>query len=71
MNRTMITMALLGAAGLVAACGGGDGGDTGGTSEDTGSALTAPIDAAKQAAGDLEKASGQVHTLTFTVGGMT
>lgn len=70
MNRTMITMALLGAAGLVAACG-GEGGDTGGTTEDSGAGITAPIDAAGDAAADLEKAASQTHTLTFAVDGMT
>ena len=55
----------------ILACGGGDGGESGGTAEESGSAVTTPIDNAKAAAADLEAAASETHTVKLAVDGMT
>ena len=72
MNKITLALALAGAVGLVAACGGGSGEESGTAPAESGSnAVTAPIESAEAAAGNMEAAASETHTLTFAVDGMT
>jgi hypothetical protein len=77
MKKIKLALALAGAVGLVAACGGGSGEEAGTPPEETGSnAVMAPIENAEAAVADVEKAaeggmSTEMQTLSFTVEGMS
>ena len=72
MKKFKLALALAGAVGLVAACGGGSDDAAETAPDESGSnAVTAPIEKATDAVADLENAASTSQTLTFSVDGMT
>ena len=71
MRSVRLTMALVGVAGLLTACGGGGPDEAGGAAEETGAnRVDTPLERAHDGATGAVAAEG-THTLTFTVAGMS